>query len=609
MQNKKPEQASVAGWQRYLPIILTISVGVIVSLVMYFFVLKWEQERLHANFDKAAEDRANAIQLSLVHKLELLQTVGAFFQTEGDEMDREKFQRLATQFLERYADMQALEWLPRVSDEKRERFEGIARQTIPGFHLTETDAQGKLLTAKRRQEYFPFLYIEPLEGNELALGFDMGSDSERLEILQRARDNAEPMAISHITLVPDTASQHGLLVFLPVYHTGFKPVTASAMQRHEALRGFVLGVFQVGDILDVAMSYLKPRPIDIRVFDESPDIERQFLYFHPGQLDDELLTELDDEEEEDEDATPEMQVVKKFKVAGRIWSVVCTPAPGYELMMGGRWQALSVLVLGLLITALLAVYFFGAMRHAFVKAELAERANQAQSRFLAGMSHQLRTPLNAIIGYSELLQEEAEDLEDQTLLQDLEKIYISGKYLLSLSDGILDLSKVKAGKIEVHSETCKIIHLIEDITGIASLLVKRNGNTLKVECPEDIGTMQTDVTRLHQILFSMLNNASDATSQGEVTLDVARETTAGKEWVRFSVTDMGHGMSPEQSAWLETTLSHTDPTEISNPDEEDIRIGLVISSHFWRIMGGALSIDSEQGKGSTFTLRLPAYLA
>ncbi len=352
------------------------------------------------------------------------------------------------------------------------------------------------------------------------------------------------------------------------------------------------------------MTYLDQRPIDIRVFDESPDVEKQFLYFHPGQLDDEVLEKLGDELDMEDPLG--LKVSKTFPIAGRTWSVECSPAPGYYLTTGSGWQALSVLVLGLLGTLTLAIYFYTAMRHAYRMAEAANAANLAQSRFLSGMSHQLRTPLNAIIGYSELLREEAEDLDDPTLVQDVEKIYISGRYLLSLSDGILDLSKIKAGKVEVHSETCKIPNLLEEIENIASLLVKKNGNTLEIKCPEDIGTMQTDVTRLHQILFSLINNASDATEHGQIVLDVARENLEGAEWIRFSVKDDGTGMSKEQREWLENMLANPDNT--TTPEGEEVRIGLLISSHFWQMMGGHLNIDSTPGEGSSFVLHLPAHM-
>lgn len=595
---------NVPVWQRYLPIILSLTIGIVLSFVAYHFVNVWEEEGIRANFDKAAEDRTFAIQRSMQHEVELLQTLEMFFRSQDTIVSRQQFGAYVKPYLEKYPEIQVLEWIPVVTAAERARFEAQARQIFPDFQITEANDSGGLKRAENRSEYFPFYYIEPMKGNEMTLGFDIGSTPTRREVLERARDTGEIMAISHTSLVLANVDQHGMVLFLPIYQPDLEKTDATPAQRREALWGYVMGVYLVGSIFDRAMTYLERRPIDIRVYDKSPDVEKQFLYLHSGLID-ELIEQLGEGEAKD---PLHMEVTKDFEFAGRLWSVECGPAPGYYLTTGSGLQAVTVLVLGLLGTLALAAYFYGAMRHAYRMAEASEAANQAQSRFLAGMSHQLRTPLNAIIGYSELLREEAEDLEDATLLQDVEKIYISGRYLLSLSDGILDLSKIKAGKVEVHSETCKIISLVEEIRSIASLLVKKNGNTLVINCPDDIGTMQTDVTRLHQILFSLLNNASDATEHGQITLTVAREHREdGREWVRFAVKDTGTGMTADQREWLEEMLSKKENTEA--PEGEEIRIGLLISSHFWQMMGGHLTIESEPGVGSIFTLHLPAHMA
>jgi signal transduction histidine kinase len=274
-------------------------------------------------------------------------------------------------------------------------------------------------------------------------------------------------------------------------------------------------------------------------------------------------------------------------------------------LAGYRWQATTVLISGLFITLLLALYFHNSMRHAYLMAEAAEAANLAQSRFLANMSHQLRTPLNAIIGYSELVREEVEDTPNLAIASDVDRIYISAKYLLSMSDGILDLSKIKTGKIELHSETCKIMHLVEEVESIATVLSRQNGNTLVVNCPSDIGTMQTDLTRLHQVLFNLINNASEATENGQITLDVSRELEAGKEWIRFSVRDTSGGMPTERREWLLKALAKADPH--ASGGEQSVRLGLAISSHFWQMMHGRFDIEVEPGKGTTYVLKLPAH--
>ncbi len=603
--NKSNMASNASFGQRYLPIVLSLTVGFLVSVGLYFFVQSSESERIRSTFDDAAEDRAVSIQRALAHKMETFNAMTAFFQAVGTDVKPDVFKEYVMPFITQDLSIQALEWIPYVRADKRAEFIATAQMLYPDFQITELNADNTIVTSAQRNSYLPLYYVQPIEGNEVSVGFDISADKQRRHMLHEARDNNQPVAIAHVTLVPDTANQHGSVLFLPVYTNGM-PIQTIA-QRREAFAGFVMGVFLIGEVLDNAMQTLEPRPIDIRVFDLSPETsdDARFLHFMPGQVDEDILDQLNDEELSQDIDDAEFKITREFFIAGRKLSVICTPAPGYHLTTGSGWQATAVLLLGLLVTVLLAAYFYNAMRHAYVMAEIAEEANIAQSKFLANMSHQLRTPLNAIIGYSELLQEEAEDLQDEALTGDVERIYISAKYLLSLSDGILDLSKIKSGRIEMHSETCKITHLVEEVESIANVLAKQNGNKLVVNCPPDIGTMQTDVTRLHQVLFNLLNNASDSTENGEMHMDIARETESGKEWIRFSIKDQSGGMPPERREWLLKALAHSDPH--ASGGEQSVRLGLAISSHFWQMMNGKFDIEVESGKGTTYILKIPAH--
>jgi signal transduction histidine kinase/DNA-binding response OmpR family regulator len=236
--------------------------------------------------------------------------------------------------------------------------------------------------------------------------------------------------------------------------------------------------------------------------------------------------------------------------------------------------------------------------------EAAEAANQSKSAFLANMSHELRTPLNAIIGYSEILMEEAEDLGHEEFIPDVQKIHVSGKHLLVLINNILDLSKVEAGKMELYLETFHIPNMIEDVVSTIQPLVDKNANTLKVNCEVDLGTVHADLTKLRQVLFNLLSNACKFTEQGTIYLDVTRVIKDGLGWFTFSVRDTGIGMTSEQMAKLFQAFSQVhDPVGSSYGGTG---LGLVISKRFCQMMGGDISVNSEYGAGSTFTIRLPA---
>lgn len=234
----------------------------------------------------------------------------------------------------------------------------------------------------------------------------------------------------------------------------------------------------------------------------------------------------------------------------------------------------------------------------------AESANEAKSRFLASMSHELRTPLNAIIGYSEMLIEEARDHEDEELVPDLDKIASAGRHLLSLINDILDLSKIEANKMEVFLETFSVADLLRDVAATVAPLMARNGNEFTQDFETDLGEMHSDQTKLRQNLFNLLSNAAKFTNGGRVTLRVRREQRADRDWLVFQVTDTGIGMSPEQQERLFNAFTQADASTTRNYGGTGL--GLSITRSFCRMIGGVVTVESEVGKGSVFTMEVPA---
>jgi hypothetical protein len=233
------------------------------------------------------------------------------------------------------------------------------------------------------------------------------------------------------------------------------------------------------------------------------------------------------------------------------------------------------------------------------KTEELEVASRHKSEFLASMSHELRTPLNAIIGYAELLEEEAADLGDEGYLPDLQKIHSAGQHLLTLISGILDLSKIEAGRMTMFLEDFDIAKLVTEVQAIVSPLVEKNGNRLVVECAGDIGTMHADVVKVRQALFNLLSNAAKFTEGGTVTLRVRREGAN----VSFAIADTGIGMTDEQIGRLFEAFSQAN-VETSRK-YGGTGLGLALSREFCRTMGGDITVESEAGVGSTFTIVLP----
>jgi len=237
----------------------------------------------------------------------------------------------------------------------------------------------------------------------------------------------------------------------------------------------------------------------------------------------------------------------------------------------------------------------------------AEAANTAKSRFLASMSHELRTPLNAIIGYSEILQEEVEDLGQPALVPDLQKIRAAGKHLLALINDVLDLSKIEAGRMELYLETFDIAAMVADVTATVAPLVEKRANALVVECPPDAGTLRADLTRTRQVLFNLLSNACKFTDHGTITLRVSATGGGPDGQVAFAVVDTGIGMTAEQQAKLFEAFTQAEASTAQKYGGTGL--GLAISRQFCRMMGGEITVTSEAGRGSCFTAMIPRQVA
>ena len=232
--------------------------------------------------------------------------------------------------------------------------------------------------------------------------------------------------------------------------------------------------------------------------------------------------------------------------------------------------------------------------------QLAE-ASQHKSQFLANMSHELRTPLNAIIGVSEMLREDAEALKQD--LEPLDRVLGAGRHLLALINDILDLSKIEAGRMELALTTFALAPLIDDVVKTIEPLAAKNSNRVSVNCDAAIGTVHADQMRLRQALLNLMSNANKFTDHGTITIDARQGQEGSRDWITVAVADTGIGMTPDQMGKLFQEFSQASSTTASKYGGTGL--GLVISRRFCQMMGGDITVESEVGRGSTFTIRLP----
>lgn len=236
----------------------------------------------------------------------------------------------------------------------------------------------------------------------------------------------------------------------------------------------------------------------------------------------------------------------------------------------------------------------------------ADEANRSKSHFLANMSHELRTPMNTIVGYTELLEDEVKECQRPEALQDIRNIHSSAKHLLALLDGILDISKIEAGKMELYLESFDVKEMIQHLVNTIQPLIDNKANTLQLDSDGNLGTMYTDLVKVRQILLNLLSNASKFSEQGTITLDLRRTHEEENDWITFQVKDEGIGMTSEQQANLFQLFTQAEAS--TSRKYGGTGLGLAITKHFTEMLGGSIKVESEFGKGSQFTVRLPAHL-
>jgi PAS domain S-box-containing protein len=399
----------------YIPVALTIFVGVMLSVVTFAVALRWEEHAIRDDFKHHRKEQISALKRGIDSNLLIVESLGGLYKA-SHKVERQEFREFVKPFLLSYPGIQALEWIPRVPDSQRAVYEEGARQDgFPDFQITERQAQGNMVRAAQHEEYFPVYFVEPYEGNELALGFDLASNPTPLEALNRSRETGEMVATARITLVQETGSQFGFLVFLPVYQRGSP--TDSIDQRRENLEGFVLGVFRIGDIVEKALTYLESEGIDIYLYDQSAPVAKRLLYFHSSRT-----------QKRPAAASGDMEIdlrsgpyhAETLDVGGRKWSILSVPTSEF-IAASKTWQPWGALSFGLLLTGLLAAYFLVSIGRTAELAKINEKLQheiterKRTEEALLKRTHDLGErvkELNCLYGISKLVEKPGISLEE-----------------------------------------------------------------------------------------------------------------------------------------------------------------------------------------------------
>ncbi len=582
---------SLSRLKPYLPTALTLIVGVGLSVVAAIAVGRWEYATRQAQFQQQTDNLATALQRSINRYTDILLAIADFYAAAPTEVSQPEFQRFVRRAIASNPGIQALEWAPRISQAERLTYEqGIQAQGYPTFEITER-REGQLVRAGDRPEYIPVTYIAPWSGNEVAFGYDLASDETRRLALEAARDTGEIVASGRIRLVQEQKDQFGFLVFLPIY----QPFSASIPARRENLRGYILGVFRVADVVEESLQGLSYN-IDFYLYDDQAiGTDSHFLGFYDSVRQQVLPP-----------ANPPINYrtgngslcaiaahcTHRLQVGQRQWSVLFLPAAA-DRGSGLTWGAAATVGGGLLLTSSLVFYLVKS------QAELARtlELKELKLRFFSMVSHEFRTPLSTVLISAQSLEAHHQEFTEEQKLKIVQRIQSASKRMTQLLSDILTLTRAESGKLEFTPTILNLSQFCEQLVEEVQLSIG-SGHLIGLQCDDACTKAYLDGKLLHFILTNLLSNAIKY-SPAHTSVDLKVSCT--KATIVFQVGDRGIGIPPEAHSHLcETFYRGSNVGDIAGSG-----LGLAVVKTCIDLHGGNLAIASQLHQGTTITVTLP----
>ncbi|MBC8286721.1 MAG: CHASE domain-containing protein [Nitrospinae bacterium] len=500
-------------------------------------------------------------------------------------VSREEFGVYVQPLLGNHPFIQAFEWVPRISHSEREGFESITRSMgYAEFHVFTSSGP-----AEAQQEYFPVHYSEPLPDNEGTLGFDLSSDPQLLSLANTARDTGRAVAGSRFGVVPNARSKSDLIILAPLYNDRAERTE----ERREHLKGFVLGIYRVHDMIDQMVSPYIPKGMNLTVYEEGELVEENLLYGKPLK-------------------NPAMKITNVVNVSNRRWFLVWQATDefrGGAQTLNAFWVGVAIFSAALFLSIIIEIM---ASRTRVVENEVRVRTeeltlanqklvelNDLKNKFLGIASHDLRNPLASIRGYSKFLLDKGTQVKEDTRQEFLTTIKNVSGNMLELISNLLDISVIESGQLKLNPALSSMKKLVEEKIHLQQILADKKHITLHADM-ESVPEFYFDSNRMGQVVDNLLSNAVKYSSPEK---GVYVKLVSDDETMTLSVKDEGPGISTDEQGQLFQHFQKLSARPTGG--ESSSGLGLAIAQRIVEEHQGSIWVDSQFGQGATFYFSLP----
>ncbi len=628
--SREDEGGKRSFWWGYFPVVLVALLGTAITIAASIQSSNLERRQAEIAFQGASQDRLLAVQREIANVLGVVQDIASFFEASA-VVGRREFRKFVGPALKRQAGIKALEWVPIVSGEERAAFIEEARRSFPPFEIIETDDAGSPVPTGDRDRYFPVLYIQPYQDNKEALGLDLGTSGIFSELLDETLRTGTLHVSSALSLIEETGARTGMAVVMPVGYAGEdaddEPQESGPPGE---TRGFAIGVFYIGDIVERALQSLREGGIDLRFYQAGPGGERDLLYTHLSRL-----RKGQPPGEQEEGGRP-FSFEQNLQVGNREWLVAFNPIP--ERFESTTWTSWIVFVGGMAFTMLLTVYaatlvgrarrirleveertsqLRGAVQalhrevlerksaeqelqrlnetleqHIASRTAEAERRAQYLEQFAYVTSHDLKAPLRAVSNLAQWIEEDLEEKLDDTSREQLALLRDRVRRMNDLIEGLLEYSRV--GRT---ADTINLVDTGQLLEEVIDSLSPPKGFSIKIR--GEMPTFHVDRLQLGQVFSNLIGNSLKHHGGRKGTIKVKGESYG--DYYQFSVCDDGKGIAPEYHDKIFMMFQTLESSDF----ESSTGIGLALVKKIVEEHGGRIRVESAPGEGTCFYFTWP----